>query len=177
MGPGPLVTQGSEGAPAAAEVEQLYREASRGAPLGEPPEVAAVFAALYGALLPRPDLLTTSLRADGRLVGFAYGHPWHWPEQSDPWGRQLRTRLDVAADLLEGSFAVCLLVVDPSRRRQRLGGALLDTLLAETRERAWLMTRDDPTPALALYEQRGWRRIGHGPDAPNGRPGLVLLHD
>ncbi|MCZ2818413.1 GNAT family N-acetyltransferase [Modestobacter sp. VKM Ac-2984] len=177
VGPDLVLTQGSDGAPAVAEVEHLYRQASRDAPLWEPPEVAGVFAELYGALLPRPDLLTTSLRAGGRLVGFAYGHPWHWTEQADPWGRQLHTRLDAAADLLEDSFAVCLLVVDPSRRRQGLGGTLLDTLLAETRQRAWLVTRDEPTPALALYEQRGWRRVGHGPDAPNGRPGLVLLHD
>src|SRR3954470_2689826 len=172
-----VLTRGSEGAPAPPDVEALYRDASRDAPLCEPPEVATMFARLYGALLARRDVLTVSLREAGWLVGFAYGHPWHWQEQSDPWGAQLRERLGKAADLLEDSLAVYLLAVDPARRRQGLGAALLDALLAEIGKPAWLVTRDEPTPAQALYEQGGWRPVGHGPDAPNGRPGLVLLHD
>lgn len=172
-----VLTRGSEGAPAPPDVEALYRDASRVAPLCEPPEVATMFARLYGALLARRDVLTVSLREAGRLVGFAYGHPWHWQEQSDPWGAQLRERLGEAADLLEDSLAVYLLAVDSAWRRQGLGGTLLDTLLAGTGKPAWLVTRDEPTPARALYEQGGWRPVGHGPDAPNGRPGLVLLHD
>src|SRR4051794_33638007 len=88
-----------------------------------------------------------------------------------------RGRGGEAADLLEDSLAVYLLAVDPARRRQGLGGALLAALLTETWKPAWLVTRDEPTPARALYAQGGWRPVGHGPDAPNGRPGLVLLHD
>jgi GNAT superfamily N-acetyltransferase len=172
-----VLTRGSDGVPAAAEVEGLYRDASRDAPLCEPPEVAAMFAELYGGLRARPDVLTASLRKAGRLVAFAYGRPWHWQEQTDLWGSQLRERLGEAADLLEDSLALYLLAVDPTSRRQGLGAALLDALLGAAGKRAWLVTRDEPTPARALYEQNGWRPIGHGPDAPNGRPGLVLLHD
>src|SRR4051812_5285224 len=127
-----VLMRGSEGAPAPPDVEALYRDASRDAPLCEPPEVATMFARLYGALLARRDVLTVSLREAGRLVGFAYGHPWHWQEQSDPWGAQLRGGLGGAANLLEDSLAVYLLAVDPARRRQGLGGALLDALLAGT---------------------------------------------
>ena len=159
------------------EVEELYRAASRDAPLCEPPEVAGGFASLYGALLVRPHLITVSLRDAGRLVGFAYGHPWRWQEQTDPWGAQLRARLGDAADLIEDSFAVYLLAVDPAWRRQGVGTALLDRLLAEARTPSWLVTRDEPTPARVLYERHGWRPVGHGPDAPDGRPGLVLLRD
>ena len=40
----------------------------------------------------------------------------------------------------------------------------------------WLSgARDEPPPAMALYRREGWVPIGHGPDAPNARPGLVLI--
>jgi hypothetical protein len=39
-----------------------------------------------------------------------------------------------------------------------------------------VITRDEPTPAMALYRREGWEPIGHGPDTPNARPGLVLIH-
>lgn len=104
--------------------------------------------------------------------------PWSWAEQDeDDWAEQLRRRPGEAAELLEGRFAVYLLAVDPGLRRGGLGGALLDRLLAEAGTRAWLITRDEPTPAMALYERRGRRPVGHGPDAANGRPGRVLIHD
>ena len=39
-----------------------------------------------------------------------------------------------------------------------------------------VLTRDEPTPAMALYQQEGWEPIGHGPDSCDARPGLVLTH-
>lgn len=159
------------------EVEALYFAAFHAAPLHESQETARQFARLYGWLASRPDLVTvfTRTRRDGDLAGLAYGHPWHWAEQADEWAVQLRERLGADATSLEDRFAVYLLAVDPRHRRLGIGRELLRRLLEVAgTERAWLITRDEPTPAMALYRAEGWRPVGHGPDTPNGRPGLVL---
>ncbi len=73
---------------------------------------------------------------------------------------------------------VYLLAVQPPQKRTGLGRRLLRTLLeASGASAAWLLTRDEETPAKTLYLSEGWRPVGHGPDAPNGRPGLVMAHD
>jgi ribosomal protein S18 acetylase RimI-like enzyme len=161
--------------PSAAGVESLYHAATCGHPLRETRATAAGYARLYAALLRRPDLEAVAARAaGGQLAGFAYGHGWRWAEQADDWAAQLQERLGGAAGLLDGRFAVYLLAVHPWYRRAGLGRQLLQTLLSATRTGAWLITRDEPTPAMALYQREGWEPIGHGPDTPDGRPGLVL---
>jgi hypothetical protein len=40
----------------------------------------------------------------------------------------------------------------------------------------WLQTTDADSPARRLYRRMGYRPIGHGPEAPDGAPGLVLRH-
>lgn len=163
--------------PSAAEVESLYYAATCGSPLRESRAIAAGYARLYAALLRRPDVEAVAARAaDGQLTGFAYGHGWQWAEQTDDWAAQLKDRLAGAADLLDGRFAVYLLAVHPWHRRAGLGTELLATLLSATKTGAWLITRDEPTPAMALYQRAGWEPIGHGPDTPSARPGLVLIH-
>ena len=163
--------------PSAAEVESLYHAATCGSPLHESRAMAAGYARLYAALLRRPDIEAVAARnADGQLTGFAYGHGWRWAEQTDDWADQLKGRLAGAAGGLDGRFAVYLLAVHPWHRRAGLGRQLLQTLLSATNTGAWLITRDEPTPAMALYQREGWEPIGHGPDTPSGRPGLVLIH-
>lgn len=161
------------------EVERLWAAATAPPPLAEPPEVAAANARLYGQLLRRSDLITVQHRDQGELTGFAYGHTWHWAEQTDRWATQLRARLGATnAARLDGSFAVYLLAVHPSAQRRGLGRRLLRRLLAEAgAPRAFLQTTDTDTPALRMYRGQGWTILGHGPDAPNGKPGLVLLRD
>ena len=112
----------------------------------------------------------------GQLAGFAYGHGWRWAEQADDWAAQLKDRLGDAADRLDGRFAVYLLAVHPWYRRAGLGRQLLQTLLSATKTGAWLITQDEPTPAMALYQREGWEPIGHGPGTPGAGPGLVLIH-
>jgi ribosomal protein S18 acetylase RimI-like enzyme len=163
--------------PSAAEVESLYYAATCGGPLHESRVTAAGYARLYAALLRRPDIEAVAARAaGGQLTGFAYGHSWRWAEQTDAWADQLKERLAGAAGRLDGRFAVYLLAVHPWHRRAGLGRELLATLLTATKTGAWLITRDEPTPAMALYQREGWEPIGHGPDTPSARPGLVLIH-
>jgi len=163
--------------PNAAEVESLYYAATCGSPLRESRATAAGYARLYAALLRRPDLEAVAARAaGGQLVGFAYGHGWRWAEQTDDWAVQLKDLLGGAADRLDGRFAVYLLAVHPWHRRAGLGRQLLSTLLSATKTGAWLITRDEPTAAMALYQREGWEPAGHGPDTPDARPGLVLIH-
>jgi ribosomal protein S18 acetylase RimI-like enzyme len=163
--------------PNAAEVESLYYAATCGSPLRESRATAAGHARLYAALLRRPDLEAVAARVPGgQLAGFAYGHGWRWAEQTDDWAVQLKDCLGGAADRLDGRLAVYLLAVHPWYRRAGLGRQLLSTLLSATKTGAWLITRDEPTAAMALYQREGWEPIGHGPDTPDARPGLVLIH-
>src|SRR5712672_730195 len=163
--------------PSAAEVAVLCYAAACGSPLHASRATAAGYARLYAALLRRPDLEAVAARAaSGHLAGFAYGHGWRWAEQADDWAVQLRESLGAAADRLDGRFAVYLLAVHPWYRRAGLGRLLLQTLVSATKTGAWLITRDEPTPALALYQREGWEPIGHGPDTCDARPGLVLTH-
>lgn len=162
-------------APTPQEVADLYAAASQGPPLSEPRAQADAYAALFGYVLTRDDAAWVASRVDGTLVGLAYGHEWKWETQTDQWSSQLRERLGPAALRLEDSFAVYLLAVHPSVQRQGLGGRLLERLLGTAGvTRAWLQTRDEQTPARVLYLDAGWTEVGHGPDAPDGRPGLVL---
>ena len=163
--------------PSAAEVESLYYAATCDRPLRESRAAAAGYARQYAALLRRPDLEAVAARDPrGQLAGFTYGHGWRWAEQADDWAAQLKERLAGAADRLDGRFAVYLLAVHPWHRRAGLGRQLMATLLSATQSGAWLITRDEPTPAMAFCRHEGWEPIGHGPDTPDARPSLVLIH-
>lgn len=162
--------------PEAAEVEQLYEAAAALLPLNESSEVATMFAGLYQQVR-GPDAIVVTARRQGQLVGFAYGHPWNWMTATDNWSQQLRGRLRDDADLLDDSFAVELLVVAPSVAGNGLGRRLLSTLLTQDDHAlSWLQTTDLDTPARRLYQHTGWIPLGYGPDAPNGRPGLILIY-
>lgn len=68
-------------------VEQLYAAASRLPPLSEGADVAALFAGLYGFNRAGADVVAVAAHLDGELVGFAYGHPWAWDKEMDPWSQ------------------------------------------------------------------------------------------
>ena len=175
--PIPVFRCGPRQVPSAAEVGSLCYAATCESPLRESRGMAAGCARLYAARLRRPDLEAVAARAaGGQLAGFAYGHGWRWAAQTDDWAAQLKEGLGGAADQLDGRFAVCLLAVHPWYRRAGLGRELLQTLLSATKTGAWLITQDEPTAAMALYQREGWEPIGHGPGAPGTRPGLVLTH-
>lgn len=170
-----ITTCGKDGSPDPEEVERLYVAAFSSPPLFESPEFGDHNARLYGSPRHRPDLVVAAAWERGDLIGFAYGHRWLWKLQCDPWERQLFDSLGHRAGEIEDSFAVYVRAVAPYRQRTGFGRRLLDSLLQTAgRQRAWLLTRDEATPAMALYVSGGWAPIGHGPDTSDGRSGVVL---
>ena len=158
-------------------MEELYALASAGPPLAEPAEVASMFATLYDLSLDRTDVVAVTAREVGELVGFGYGHPWRWAEQADEWSQDLRERLGDSAHTIEDAFAVQLLAVHPAFTRHGLGFELLKRIMVASAAHVhWLQTTDTDSPARRLYRRMGYRPLGHGPAAPDGEPGLVLIH-
>lgn len=163
--------------PAPDEVEHLYAIASAGPPADEPVEVATVAGARYDLATDRPDVVAVTATEAGELIGFGYGHPWRWAEQTDEWSAGLAERLGEAATGLEESFGVQLLAVHPSFTRRGLGLELLKRLMVASAVHVhWLQTMDVDSPARRLFRRMGYRPLGRGPEAPDGTPGLVLVH-
>lgn len=163
--------------PSPEEVELLYALASSRPPTSQDADVAATYAALYDLALDRPDTVAVTAREVGELVGFGFGHRWNWAEQNDEWSSALADLLGDDATQLEGSFAVQLLAVHPSFTRQGLGFDLLKRLmLASASSVHWLLATDAETTGRRLFRRMGYRPLTIGPEAPNGEPGLLLVH-
>lgn len=162
--------------PPSHEVEELYAAAAAEPPLNEDPKHAALFANLYELSVRNGQVLAAVSRSQGRLTSFAYGHFWTWAEQDYAWAYELRFSLGDAAPRLDWTFALNLLARDPGLRESGLGRRTLETWLADTAGYgSWLQTNDIDSPARRLYETHGFYELGHGPQAPNGQPGLVMF--
>ena len=159
-------------------VEEIYAAAAAQPPLSEPPSVAKMFADLYRHARTEAGAVMTIATVATAPVGFAYGHNWRWDRATDPWSTELRNRLgEQAAQRIENSFALELLAVTPTASGAGIGRQLLSSLLkAAMSSTAWLQTTDIDSPARHLYLATGWRTLGRGPDAPNGKPGLVMIN-
>ncbi|MFP3397814.1 GNAT family N-acetyltransferase [Brevibacterium sp. SIMBA_078] len=163
--------------PPRSEVEAVYGAAAAEPPLNEDPRFASLFADVYEVSVRNGQVLMTLTRTqpDGRLSSFAYGHHWKWEEQKYPWAFELQSRLGGASTELESTFALNLLARDPNRRVRGLGRRTLETWIGEVgRFGCWLQTDDIDSPARRLYETLGFTELGHGAEAPNGHPGLVM---
>lgn len=162
--------------PPPSEVEELYATAAAEPPLHEDPKHAALFARLYDLSVRNGQVLIAAARSEGRLRSIAYGHHWSWIEQDYDWAHELRSTFGDSAATIEWSFALNLLARDPHLRQSGLGRATLQTWLAGiSGYGCWLQTTDIDSPARRLYESLGFFALGHGPDAPNGQPGLVMF--
>jgi len=169
-------TRDGDDFPAPHEVQAVYRAASAEPPLSESENVARLFGTLYATAIKNEQVVCVSARDDDRLVGLAYGHPWSWNEQRDSWSQDLNEGLGARATSLDNTFVISLLARDPGVGGAGLGRRLLDELIAAVDPLAcWLVTTDIDSPARALYAARGFHSVGHGPRAPDGRPGLVML--
>lgn len=164
--------------PSVTSVRDLYFAAASEPPLSETQEVANVFARLYEVSLEQ-EPVTAVVAYDGdMLTGFAYGHRWWWAEQQDEWARTLAERLGEAANILEGTYALTMLARHSQISGSGTGRAVLETWLDGIGQAAcWLQTSDMDSPATRLYQAERFSRIGHGPAAPNGEPGLVLFRN
>jgi GNAT superfamily N-acetyltransferase len=106
----------------------------------------------------------TWARVGGELVGFAFGLPlgpgrW-WSGNATPPPREMD---DVA------KFAVIELDVVPQWRSQGIARRLMRALLDGRPEPYAVLTTTPGTPARAMYDRWGWRKVGtaqHAPDAP-----------
>lgn len=75
-----------------------------------------------------------------------------------------------------GTHSLNLLARHPGPRYRGLGRTVLTRWIEAIGYGAcWLQTSDLDSPATRLYTSLGFQTVGHGPEAPNGEPGLVLL--
>lgn len=162
--------------PAQLAVRDLYVAAAAQPPLNEPEDVGVAFAGVYASAVAREPVYAVADHDGPRLAAFAYGYPWRWAEQRYPWSDELERRLGQRAHLLEGTHALLLLARHPSLQGTGRGRRVLDAWLELIGGGpAWLQTTDVASPARRLYEASGFEAIGHGPNAPDGRPGLVMF--
>lgn len=144
---GPLTGPGVERAHH--ELVELYARCFAEPPWSEGPEEVAAYAERIRAWATRSGFAgLLARRDDGTLVAAAYG--WFGPP-------------DVEGVPMPGvdhsrAFHVGDLMVDSSARRQGLGRALLDQLVAGRRP-AVLVTHPDSS-ARRLYQAAGWRPTG-----------------
>lgn len=157
-------------------MRSLYASAAGRPPLNEPASTAELFASVYEASVKSERVIAVAGVDEGRLVAFAYGHPWLWEEQTYPWARELHDRLGDNAPRLDGTYSLNLLARDPEERYRGLRRAVLTRWIRAIGESTcWLQTSDVESQARRLYTSLGFKAVAHGPEAPNGRPGLVLV--
>jgi ribosomal protein S18 acetylase RimI-like enzyme len=127
---------------------------------GDHDDVAAWRADLYDRHAGR-DGYRLVTATDGPVVsGFAWGYVG---ERGQYWSDLVLATLpaDVTRDWVGGHFEVVELAVRPAYRRRGLGRRLLDALLDGIDRRSLLSTADDPDdPAVRLYLDTGWRKLG-----------------
>ena len=158
------VLGGAAAAAHADELQALYADV-----FADPPprrdEEAARFADRFRVQRRQPGYLLAEARNGGYLVGYAAGFPLR---PSTSWWRRLTTTLpeEVTAEHPGRTFAVVDLGVRASWRRQGIGAALHDLVLAKRpEERATLMVAPAATPAQAALRNWGWHKVARTRDS------------
>jgi GNAT superfamily N-acetyltransferase len=160
---------GRQAAEHAAELEALHAEV-----YAEPPyrldHDAGGFARRFGVQRRQPGFVLAEARHGGYLVGYAAGMPLR---PSTSWWRDLTAPLpeQVTAERSGRTFAVTDVLVRASWRRQGIGAALHDSILAgRPEERATLTVLPSATAAQHAFRTWGWRKVartrGPAPDSP-----------
>jgi GNAT superfamily N-acetyltransferase len=120
---------------------------------------AGEFADRFRVQRRQPGFVLAEARHGGYLVGYAYGMPLR-PATS--WWRDLTAPVpeEVSAEYPGRTFAVGGLLVRASWRRQGIGRALHDLLLAgRPEERATLTVSPAAVPAQNAFLKWGWRKV------------------
>lgn len=102
-------------------------------------------------------------RADGDLVGFAYGYTG---EAGQWWTDRALSVLApvVAEDWLGGHFELVSIGVVSSARGRGAGRILLEEITSGLTQDRWMLmtTADEDDPARHLYASNGWAVVGPG---------------
>jgi GNAT superfamily N-acetyltransferase len=162
----------------AAELQALHAEV-----YAEPPyrraDDAGEFAGRFLVQRRQPGFVLAEARHGGYLVGYAAGMPLR---PSTSWWRELTAPLpgQVTAEHLGRTFMLADLLVRRSWRRQGIGRALHDLILADrTEERATLTVLPAAAPAQHAFRAWGWRKVARtrapGPGSPVADVLLITL--
>ena len=149
---------GKQAAAHADELQALQAEVYRDPPY-QCDAGADGFARRLAVASRQPGFALAEARHGGYLVGYASGMPLR---PSTSWWRQLTTPLpaEVTAEHPGRTFAVAELAVRASWRRQGIGRALHDLLLAgRPEERATVTVRPAAAAAQRAFASWGWRRV------------------
>ena len=123
----------------------------------------------------QPGFVLAEARHGGYLVGYAFGMPLR---PSTSWWRYLTTPVpeQITAEHPGRTFALAELLVRASWRRQGIGRALHDLILANRpEERAVLTVRPAATPAQNAFRTWGWRKVARARGEQPGSPVCDVL--
>ena len=156
---------GAQAAAHASELQALHAEVCTDDAAGYAP-----FADRFLVQRRQPGFVLAEARHGGYLVGYAFGMPLR---PSTDWWRYLTTPLpgEVTAEHPGRTFALVELAVRASWRRQGIGRALHDLILADRpEERATLTVPPAATPAQHAYRNWGWRKVARTRGEQSGSP-------
>jgi GNAT superfamily N-acetyltransferase len=154
---------GRETAELADEVQALYTEVYAGVPAGD----TDGFAAIFRVQRRQPGFVLAAARSGRYLVGCAAGMPLR---PSTSWWHDLTTTLPDAltAEHPGRTFALTELMVRASWRRQGIGRALHDMLLAGRSEERATLVVPSATAATQSLQRWGWGKIARTQDREAG---------
>ncbi len=169
---------GTQAAAHPGELQVLHAEVYADPPYRQQDD-AALFADRFRVQRRQPGFVLAEVRHGDYLVGFASGMPLR---PSTSWWRELTAPLPagVTAEHPGRTFAVTDLLVRASWRRQGIGRALHDLLLADRpEERATLTAAPTAAPAQTALTRWGWRKAartrGPGPGSPASDVLIIAL--
>ena len=140
------------------------------------PDAAGLFADRFRVQRRQPGFALAEARHGAYLVGYATGMPLR---PSTSWWREVTTPLpdEVTAEPPGRTFALTDLLVRAAWRRQGIGRALHDLILAGRKEeRATLTVPPAATAAQQAFREWGWRRVARTQaDGPGSPAADVLL--
>jgi hypothetical protein len=160
---------GTQAAAHEADLQALHAEVYADPPYTRD-EDAAEFARRFRVQRRQPGFVLAEARSGGYLVGYAAGMPLR---PSTSWWRDVTTPLpdDVTSEHPGRTFALVDLLVRAPWRRQHIGQALHDLILAgRPEERATLAMLPAASPAQRAFRSWGWRRVARRRAAGPGSP-------
>ncbi len=160
---------GRQAAEHADELQALHAEVYADPPYRQNDD-AALFADRFRVQRRQPGFVLAEVRHGDYLVGFASGMPLR---PSTSWWRELTAPLpaEVTAEHLGRTFAVADLLVRAAWRRQGIGRALHDLILASRpEERATLTVLPGAAPARSALARWGWRKVARTRGPSPGSP-------